>query len=178
MMSRRVDYKKKIMDTIADATLELLERKPFEHIKIDEIMKISGFTKGTFYAYFDRKESLLEYLIDKANEIFRMMLIHVQDNASDEIQALSMLLDGIFEEKARKPVLWVVFSEAAIKQNMLRLRLLDRLKAFIHMFGGHPSDESAMLLFGSFLCIWTSEKITSKEEWLRLWKESIFMQKK
>jgi len=177
-MSRRADYKKKIMDTIADATLELLEKKPFDHIKIDEIMKISGFTKGTFYAYFDRKESLLEYLINKANEIFRMMLTHVQDSASDYNQALSMLLDGIFEEKARRPVLWVVFAEAAIKRNMLRLRLLDRLKAFIHMFGGHPSDEAAMLLLGSFLCIWTSKKITDKGEWLRLWKESIFMQKK
>jgi len=177
-MSRRADYKKKIMDTIADATLELLEKKPFDHIKIDEIMKISGFTKGTFYAYFDRKESLLEYLIINANDIFRMMLTHVQDNASGEAQALNMLLDGIFEEKARKPVLWIVFADAILKQNILRLRLLDRLKAFIHMFGGYPSDESAMLLLGSFLCIWTSEKITRKEEWLRLWKESIFMQKK
>jgi len=166
------------MDTIADATLSLLEKKPFDHIKIDEIMKHSGFTKGTFYAYFDRKESLLEYLINKANDIFRMMLTHVQDSASDSTQALSMLLDGMFEEKASKPVLWVVFADAILKQSMLRLRLLDRLKAFIHMFGGYPSDEAAMLLLGSFLCIWTSEKITRKDEWLSLWKESIFMQKK
>ncbi len=45
-----------------DATRELLEEKSFDDISVAEITRKAGASVGAFYARFDDKEGLLEYL--------------------------------------------------------------------------------------------------------------------
>jgi AcrR family transcriptional regulator len=47
-----------------DATRDLLDKKSFDDISVAEITRASGASVGAFYARFDDKEGLLEYLGD------------------------------------------------------------------------------------------------------------------
>ncbi len=55
---------------IVDAGIKVFAAHGFHAAKIEEIMDIAGFSKGTFYNYFRSKEALiLEILKDKTEEI-------------------------------------------------------------------------------------------------------------
>jgi AcrR family transcriptional regulator len=53
---------RRTLQKFLDATRELLEKKSFDDISVAEIARKSGASVGAFYARFDDKEGLLEYL--------------------------------------------------------------------------------------------------------------------
>ncbi|NOZ92874.1 MAG: TetR/AcrR family transcriptional regulator [Dictyoglomi bacterium] len=173
-MRGRQSYREEIRDSIAETVLKLMEHKRFDDIKIEEIMQLAGFTKGTFYQYFDRKESLWQYLVDSALEKFRMMLTKSQETASDAEEALDTLIASIIEEKNRSLQLWRIFAQAMTNEPMLRRRIIDRLFAFIFMFGGRASYESAMVLLGTFMCIWVEDRELDREELKKILHNAVF----
>lgn len=52
---------KRTLLVFKDTMFELLAEKEFEKITVQNICKISGFPRSTFYNYFDDKYDLLEY---------------------------------------------------------------------------------------------------------------------
>ena len=153
-MRGRQSYREEIRESIAETALKLMEHKRFDEIKIEEIMEVAGFTKGTFYQYFDRKESLWQYLVDSALEQFRMVLTGAEERATGAREALDILISSVMEKKAQSPQLWRIFAQAITEDSTLRRRLIDRLIAFIFMFGGQATFEGASVLLGAFMCIW------------------------
>ncbi len=159
-MVRGGSRREQVKGVIADVTLRLLESKSFNDIRIDELMKEAGFTKGTFYQYFDRKESLYEYLIDMAAEKFRMMLTAVDEKAKDPRDAIHLLLTKLYEEKQSRPTLWKLFVSALSDMNTLKVRLIHRLWAFVDLWGGKGSYESGVIFLGTLTVLW----MTSPDE--------------
>ena len=48
---------------IADATLTLMEERPFSELTVSEISKRSGVSRATFYSLFQSKENVVVYLL-------------------------------------------------------------------------------------------------------------------
>ncbi len=157
-MARR-RYRKEVREAIVNATLKLLEQKSFEELKIEEIMALSGFTKGTFYQYFDKKEGLWRYMVEMASNRFRMMLTTAQEEAHTPREAIDMLLKLQEKDLECWGMLMHIFAKAVVDDKMLRRRLLDRLFAFIMMFGGKATQAKAMLLLGTFISIWVEGEV-------------------
>ncbi len=155
-MGRDISRREYVKNVIADVALKLLEKKKFEEIRIDELMKEAGFTKGTFYQYFDRKESLYEYLIDMAAEKFRMILTSVDEKAYDPKSAIHLLLMELYGEKQKNPTLWSLFVSALSNMETLKVRLIHRLWAFVDLWGGRGSYESGVILLGTLTVLWMS----------------------
>ncbi len=49
------------LETFSDTMFDLLRKKPFEKITINEVCIQAGFPRATFYNYFDDKFDLLDY---------------------------------------------------------------------------------------------------------------------
>ena len=45
-------------DELLDAATRLLKQRPLDEIKVIDITRTAGTSKGTFYTYFDTKEHL------------------------------------------------------------------------------------------------------------------------
>ncbi len=173
-MRGRQSYRETIRDRIAETALKLMEQKKFDEIKIEEIMEIAGFTKGTFYQYFDRKESLWQHIVDSALEKFRMMLTDAEESASDAEKALDILISSVMREKEHSPQLWRIFARAIAEEETLRKRLIDRLIAFIYMFGGQATFEGASVLLGTFICIWIENSPMDGEKLKKFLHNAVF----
>lgn len=57
------DRSRRSYNRILEATAELLARRPFDEITVDEIAERAGYTKGAFYHRFDSKAVLLRHLV-------------------------------------------------------------------------------------------------------------------
>ena len=63
------------VNAIKAAFLTCLEQKPFHEITISEIVRLADYNRGTFYAHFESKEHLLQYIID---ETLKNMIKEIQ----------------------------------------------------------------------------------------------------
>lgn len=64
-VGRRERKKSETKRRIFVATLELFHEKGFEATTVDEITERADVAKGTFFNYFPRKESILQYLSEE-----------------------------------------------------------------------------------------------------------------
>lgn len=70
---------------IIDAGFQLLADKGFDAMSIDEIMKMTGKTKGSFYVHFKTKEELLyEVVRTRLNREFDQIVEDTLKELSDE----------------------------------------------------------------------------------------------
>ncbi len=84
-MSKRENSTK---SKIVSAAWKLFYEQGYDDTTVDEIVKLSGTSKGSFYHYFDGKDSLLSslsYLFDQKYEELR-------DTLSDNMKAIDKLL--------------------------------------------------------------------------------------
>lgn len=58
----RQERSRRTMHRLLDAAAELMEERPFDDIRVDEIARRAGYTKGAFYHRFDDKAALLRHL--------------------------------------------------------------------------------------------------------------------
>lgn len=64
----RQERSRRTLRRIAEATRELLEKRPFDDLTVDEIVDRAGSSKGAFYARFPDKRSLLRFLSEEEFE--------------------------------------------------------------------------------------------------------------
>lgn len=79
---------------------ELMDKKSYHEISVDEICAEAGVSKGTFYHYFESKQEILTHLSRQAStEILESMTFNPQKSARDMFDAY---IDTIVEatEKA------------------------------------------------------------------------------
>lgn len=53
---------RRTLEQMVDAAAELLAERPFDEVRVDEIARRAGYTKGAFYHRFEDKEALLRHL--------------------------------------------------------------------------------------------------------------------
>lgn len=149
----------------SSAMYELLAKKAYDDISINEICQVSNFPRATFYNYFDDKNDLLNYcwfLLKKESKIEEY-----QDISDEELQ--EYLLRQIFKTMYRHQELltqlsknnvpgstiivnlYEYFKNEAI--NILRDRLADRkeTKLPIELIAEHYSNTILLVLKWIFL---------------------------
>ncbi len=116
-MDRR---QKKTRAAIFNAFCELLEKKDFNRITVEEIIKRADVGRATFYAHFETKEFLLKELsrelfchifdsvgdlqnghrhifeCDAPDSVFLHLLLHLQKNDNNLLALLTGDNDGLF----------------------------------------------------------------------------------
>lgn len=61
---------KRTREQIIKAATKLFADEGYENTKIDTIIREAGVSKPTFYAYFESKQALLEYLVQECEAVF------------------------------------------------------------------------------------------------------------
>lgn len=96
-------------EKLLDAGIELLSRKRFTDIKMEEVAALSGVTKPMVYYYFGSKSgyftSLVEHMFDVARGIFREVL---PDNITvkDALRRFMLTRLRLQKENARYTEAW------------------------------------------------------------------------
>ncbi len=92
------DTKQKIIETGA----RIIHHKGYNHTGIQEVLKLAGVPKGSFYFYFANKEDFGLHVIDFFNQMFREMVDPFTGNlALSPLSRLERIFDwfiGLFKE--------------------------------------------------------------------------------
>lgn len=61
-------------NVLSKAMKELLNKKAFQKISVNELCEIAQVSRSTFYANFDDKYQLFSYCMDEAQENFNQLM--------------------------------------------------------------------------------------------------------
>lgn len=127
----------------------LMEKKKFRDITISEIVREANFNRGTFYAHYDKKEDLLDEMIEevfqKATEAYREPYLNQTIIDFNKVQPESIkFFDHFLENKSFYTVMLSendYFRERLIKhleplfrQDFDYTASIDDVKIDIHLF--------------------------------------------
>jgi len=120
-LPRRERKKLETKEKIFNAAIELFRKKGFENTTVEEITEKADVGKGTFFNYFPRKESILNYLGER-----RMMAIQeaFYENIPEDA-TIEETLRRIFEILARenekeKPLVKLIVGEILKSRESLK----------------------------------------------------------
>ncbi len=77
-----------IKDKIIKATWDLFFAEGYDNTTVDDIIKLAGTSKGSFYYYFDGKDSLLNTLSDILDDQYRRL----EKELTPEMSSMEKLL--------------------------------------------------------------------------------------
>jgi AcrR family transcriptional regulator len=78
-LTKRQIQAQNTQDLIYKTAIEMMEKKGFQNIKVDEICKVAGVSIGSFYNCFKSKNDIL-------NEVFRHIDQYFQYSAADKLK--------------------------------------------------------------------------------------------
>lgn len=81
----------KTKTALAEALLELLDKRPFEDIKVVDICERAYVHRTTFYKHFEDKYQLLDYVIDEIINELAASLDTIEGETSPEVFFASLL---------------------------------------------------------------------------------------
>lgn len=135
MAKKKTSTKSKIVS----AAWKLFYEQGYDHTTVDEIIRASGTSKGTFYHYFNGKDGLLSslsYLFDeKYEELLQEM--NPQMNSFEKLMYLNQELFGMVESQVSKELLASLYSSQLITkgdkhlldQNRVYYKMLNKIAA-------------------------------------------------
>lgn len=124
---------------IVSAAWKLFYEQGYDHTTVDEIIKASGTSKGTFYHYFNGKDGLLSslsYLFDeKYEELLREM--DPAMNSFEKLMYLNQELFEMVESQVSKELLASLYSSQLVTkgdkhlldQNRVYYKMLNKIAA-------------------------------------------------
>lgn len=99
-------------------------RVPFEEVSINQIIKLAGISRGSFYQYFEDKQDMLQYLMSDYRKMFKR---HVLESLTHKDGDLFEMFLDIFDftytfitEEKMNAFFKNVFSDTRINTNFLR----------------------------------------------------------
>lgn len=135
MAKQKTSTKRKIVS----AAWKLFYEQGYDHTTVDQIIKESGTSKGTFYHYFNGKDGLLSslsYLFDdKYEELLQEM--EPQMDSFEKLMYLNRELFDMIENQVSKELLAYLYSSQLITkgdkhlldQNRVYYKLLNKIAA-------------------------------------------------
>ena len=113
---------------IVSAAWELFYRQGYDDTTVDDIVELSGTSKGSFYHYFESKDALLgslSYLFDEKYEELQDKITPDMNNF-DVLLYLNRELFGLIENKIDRTLLAKLYSTQLIKKGEKSLMDIDR----------------------------------------------------
>ena len=124
-MSRTINQKQQASQRsrIIDVTQKILVEKNYEDTSINDVIRRSGIAKGTFYHYFDSKETLFDQLI---NKLTAGVLAHIRkvidDPALSAVEKFNRMIDVSAKYKiANRHIYWAI-TRWIYRDSNIRLR--------------------------------------------------------
>lgn len=171
-------------EDILNSALRLFLEKGFNATSIEEITRLAGVSKGSFYTYFQSKEELL-------NEVIRLFLDAATKRSSSflegktdkPLEALKAFFDLNLElAKEYASNIFTLIREVSFAPIQTREKLTasfgklveERIREFIYNIKGSCDESDITILLGTIVNFWMKfifekEVPTSKELSERLW---------
>jgi AcrR family transcriptional regulator len=179
MPGKRELQKEKRRTSILSAAMDLFSKKGFEPTTVEDITRQAHVAKGTFYSFFQKKEDVLLYFLDREfaksrSEIERKLPL--MSSIAEKIELLiATYIKNIFPNKE--------FSAVLIKERVMSLGtgsnrnelgllheltvLFDEAKAHGEIRADIASDHLAEMVFAiytMYVIYWTNGLITTKKK--------------
>lgn len=112
-------------ERLTAASIELFERKGFSDTAVQDICQAVGVTKGTFYYYFDSKESLLmDIHLSYIDEILHHQVSILSDTTSSHQEKLFNVVFMLLHDIERKGASGRVFFREMRHLNAERMSVI------------------------------------------------------
>jgi len=153
-------------ERILEVSLKLFMEKGFNQTSIEEITKLAGISKGSFYTYFKSKEDLLENIIESLignveKEFFKIVSIK-KKNPVDYIEnflKLNLSLSRNFSSSILTIIRDVSFAPTKVREKMrkkLRERIDEKLKQFVLLLKDKVDETDILFLWGIIISLWAA----------------------
>ncbi len=114
LLMLRETRKKDTKERIVRHAIELFKEKGYDNVTVDEITKICGIAKGTFFNYFPKKESVLLHLVNSyAERMDEIVGQYLEGDLKDRLLSIFGKLMHIYVQHA----------------DLLRLALIETIKS-------------------------------------------------
>jgi AcrR family transcriptional regulator len=124
---------------LLDAATNVFAERGYQAATVDEIVATAGLSKGTFYWHFESKEGLFAALLEERVDRPVRALMEVTGSAPAEgatAPAVSHGLATLFEQQRELVLLLHEYWRAAVRDEQLRARYLERQKALRDTLAG------------------------------------------
>jgi AcrR family transcriptional regulator len=119
---------------LLDAIHKEFSRVPFDEVSINQIIRMAGISRGSFYQYFEDKQDMLQYLLaDYQKMLEHHALASLKASSGDLFQMFLDILDFTYAfvaEEKRNSFFKNVFSDIRVNTDFLRQQVS------VHNFGG------------------------------------------
>jgi AcrR family transcriptional regulator len=100
-LSARDRQKIETRQRLYDASLGLFQKKGFDQVQVDEIVKVAGVARGTFYLHYQGKEEVLQAFRDNVEEGLKKRLEAIE--APQSIDELLLRVTQALLETREEP---------------------------------------------------------------------------
>jgi AcrR family transcriptional regulator len=122
MMARAFSEQEKtlIKQKLIDSYEICLAKYGVQKINIDELVRMAGISKGSFYLFYDSKEMLFVDVLDRANERIKNAIYNTIEDPKKvpPKELLKTLILAIFEQMRKTP--WVLQLDDSEYESTLR----------------------------------------------------------
>ncbi|MEG0107473.1 MAG: TetR/AcrR family transcriptional regulator [Lachnospiraceae bacterium] len=127
------DDKKSVKERIVTAAWELFHEKGYDNTTMEDIIKLSGTSKGSFYYYFDSKDVLLSTLSDFLDDIYLQLQesLNPEMNSFDKLTYLNYEIHSIMEQKISCELLSSLYSSQLVTKG--ERHLLDQNRVYYRL---------------------------------------------
>lgn len=108
--------KQRVKDVMFDSVISLLKEKNIKKITVDDIVKMTGISKGSFYLYYKSREELMYNVLKHCESKMFNSLLQLSNDACEKHEKIKKALYEIYLSKD-SIVLYVTQSE---HQSLLR----------------------------------------------------------
>lgn len=149
MRTPRQRRSRRTADRLADVAVQLMKKRPFEAISVDEIVAKARTSKGAFYYRFENKNALLEHLNGRLFETALERWSGFLDPERWRARALSEFIDAFAARlveiyTARAPLMRAVLREARRGEPHAAARMRELnvhvLRGFITIIEEHAAE--------------------------------------
>ncbi len=162
MTKLREEKKEQKKETILNESINLFIQRGFDQTSIDDITRAANVAKGSFYSFFEKKEDVLLYYIDrelvKSRHEIQLRMVKAK-NAIEKLELLILsYLKNIFKNKDFARILvkervgrlgtgknW---NELILMQNIKQI--LEEAQANGEIRRGVDMENSSHMVFGIF----------------------------
>ncbi len=108
---------------IVDAAWELFYKQGYEETTIEEIVEVSGTSKGSFYHYFSGKDSLLGSLSDLFDHQYEVLVEDLDENMNsfDKLMYLNKELFDMIDNRISVDLLGRLYSSQLVTHGQRHL---------------------------------------------------------